>query len=159
MTTTPNFGWTLPAVGADSDTWGGELNGNWSAIDALIACFIDSGHTNLKAAGAITAANANSGGGSGPAVLNAGGFSLANNGAQTVITLVQGQIATVFACIYVNGGIGDWVKADCIYDGIQPAQTLNKVTGGSGIDLAGSGANVQVQNTSGSSQNIAWKTS
>jgi hypothetical protein len=31
--TTPNYGFTLPTVGADPDTWGATLNANWTALD------------------------------------------------------------------------------------------------------------------------------
>jgi len=34
MTTTTNYGFTLPTVGADNDTWGGLLNQNWTDLDA-----------------------------------------------------------------------------------------------------------------------------
>lgn len=33
MTTTPNKGYTQPTVGADFNTWGGELNGDFDIID------------------------------------------------------------------------------------------------------------------------------
>ena len=36
MTTTPNYGFTLPAIGGDQNVWGGELNGNWMALDGII---------------------------------------------------------------------------------------------------------------------------
>ena len=37
MTTTTYLGLTLPTVGADDNTWGGELNGNFNIIDPLFA--------------------------------------------------------------------------------------------------------------------------
>lgn len=39
--TTPNFSWTLPEVGADSDAWGGHLNANWSSLDTLLKSVSD----------------------------------------------------------------------------------------------------------------------
>jgi hypothetical protein len=35
-TTTPNYGFDLPTVGASQDTWGGKLNANWVAADSVI---------------------------------------------------------------------------------------------------------------------------
>lgn len=37
MPTTTNYGWTLPTVGADSDTWGTELNTAFDDADADLA--------------------------------------------------------------------------------------------------------------------------
>lgn len=37
MPTTTNYGWTLPTVGADSDTWGTELNAAFDEADADLA--------------------------------------------------------------------------------------------------------------------------
>jgi hypothetical protein len=34
--TTPNYGFTLPTIGGDQDSWGNELNGNWSHLDTLL---------------------------------------------------------------------------------------------------------------------------
>jgi hypothetical protein len=35
-TTTPNYHFDLPTVGASQDTWGGKLNANWVAADSVI---------------------------------------------------------------------------------------------------------------------------
>lgn len=42
-TTTPNYGFTLPAVNSavDEDLWGDELNGNWSALDTTLKAISD----------------------------------------------------------------------------------------------------------------------
>ena len=36
MATTTNYSFQLPVVGANEDTWGGLLNGNWTALDTLL---------------------------------------------------------------------------------------------------------------------------
>jgi hypothetical protein len=36
MTTTANYGWTKPTVGADTDAWGGELNTDLDSIDTQV---------------------------------------------------------------------------------------------------------------------------
>lgn len=36
MATTPNYGWTLPTVGGDPDTWGTVLNALLDAVDAQV---------------------------------------------------------------------------------------------------------------------------
>lgn len=33
---TTNYSWNLPVVGGSEDTWGQQLNDNWSALDALL---------------------------------------------------------------------------------------------------------------------------
>lgn len=35
-TTTPNFGFTLPSVGASQDTWGAKLNANFTLLDTKL---------------------------------------------------------------------------------------------------------------------------
>ena len=40
VTTTPNYGFTLPAIGGDQNVWGGELNGNWMALDGIIRSLV-----------------------------------------------------------------------------------------------------------------------
>lgn len=160
MTTpTTTFSFGKPINGADSDTWGTELNAFMDALDALLTFYLDPSESFLKAPGTITAHASAAGSGDGPVVLNAGLVTaLANNGTHTLITLGQGQTAFVFACQYINGGINNYVRAICIYDGIQDAQILDKNLVGSGIDLVGSGANVQVKNTTGGSVNVTWRT-
>jgi hypothetical protein len=46
MTTTTNKGYTLPNVGGDYGTWGGETNGNWGIVDANLG-----GLTTINCAG------------------------------------------------------------------------------------------------------------
>jgi microcystin-dependent protein len=45
--TTPNFGWTLPTVGAASATWGVSINNNFSSLDATL-------HTGFLAISSLT---------------------------------------------------------------------------------------------------------
>lgn len=36
MATSTNYGFSLPQVGGNQDTWGDLLNGNWTAVDTLL---------------------------------------------------------------------------------------------------------------------------
>ena len=36
MATTTNYSWNLPTVGGSEDTWGTNLNSNWTALDTLL---------------------------------------------------------------------------------------------------------------------------
>lgn len=59
MTTTPNFGWTLPVVNADADTWGAELNANLTSQDTQLKTISDTASAASTAAGAALAKSAN----------------------------------------------------------------------------------------------------
>lgn len=66
-TTTTNYAWTKPEVGASADTWGTKLNANLDAQDALIGATIAAtGNkltpTSLASSGAISAAAWSTGG-------------------------------------------------------------------------------------------------
>lgn len=37
MATTANYTFTLPAIGGSTDTWGTELNGNWTELDLILS--------------------------------------------------------------------------------------------------------------------------
>lgn len=41
-TTTTNYSFTLPTVGADSDQWGTQLNNNWTSLDSTLKTVADS---------------------------------------------------------------------------------------------------------------------
>src|SRR5438270_2975056 len=66
-TTTTNYAWTKPEVGASADTWGTKLNVNLDAQDALIGAMIAvTGNkltpASLASSGAISAAAWSTGG-------------------------------------------------------------------------------------------------
>lgn len=44
-TSTPNYDFQLPTEGADTDLWGGFLNGNWSSLDTLLKSLQDEVNT------------------------------------------------------------------------------------------------------------------
>jgi hypothetical protein len=54
-TTTENYGWTMPTVGADNNTWGGLLNDNLSSQDSIIKAVSDVADAAIpKASGTFT---------------------------------------------------------------------------------------------------------
>ena len=56
---TTNYSWNLPTVGGSEDTWGTQLNSNWTALDTLLGGVTQSefallsGQTSLVPAGVI----------------------------------------------------------------------------------------------------------
>ena len=46
---TPNLGLTIPTVGGDANTWGGELNGDLAILDTLAVCIVNNVNTNYLA--------------------------------------------------------------------------------------------------------------
>lgn len=59
---TPNYSFSLPTVGGDTDVWGGFLNQNWSTLDDLLSgtTTVD-GIVMINADGTFTELNASSG--------------------------------------------------------------------------------------------------
>lgn len=57
-TTTTNYSFNLPVVGADDDVWGGYLNGNWTALDTRLFSGTIGADTTGNAATATLAAEA-----------------------------------------------------------------------------------------------------
>ena len=51
--TTPNFGFSLPAIGGNQDSWGNLLNANWTAADTVIHT-LASGYLPLAGGGTVT---------------------------------------------------------------------------------------------------------
>lgn len=56
MATTTNYAFNKPVVGANEDTWGGLLNGNWDALDTLLGgitatefSYLDGVSSNIQA--------------------------------------------------------------------------------------------------------------
>jgi hypothetical protein len=58
LTVTTNFGWTKPTVGADSNTWGGELNSNLDSLDTLLGGIVSTGGAIQHSTGSVVAPNA-----------------------------------------------------------------------------------------------------
>jgi hypothetical protein len=50
---TPNYGFSLPAIGGNQDSWGNLLNANWTAADSAIHG-LSSGYLKLSGGGSIT---------------------------------------------------------------------------------------------------------
>ena len=145
-------GW---AIGADSAKINGALTVTGTITATSAIAVTGAGTSTID--GPLIVQNQNAGGGSGPITLNGGEITgLANNGTSNLITLLQGQIAHVFAAIYATG-IANSVTAVACYDGFNVI-FFGAVTTGAGISLQdGGGGIVQVKNTSGSSQNVIWK--
>jgi hypothetical protein len=55
--TTTNYGFTLPEVGASSDTWGTKLNQNWSDIDTDLKAVSDVANAAVTLSGTQTLTN------------------------------------------------------------------------------------------------------
>ena len=64
--TTPNLGMTKPTVGADSNSWGGLLNGNLDILDAAFAGPVSPGRVPLTNASVTWSGTITAGGFSGP---------------------------------------------------------------------------------------------
>jgi hypothetical protein len=50
---TPNYGFALPAIGGNQDSWGNLLNANWTTADNVIHG-LSSGYLKLSGGGSIT---------------------------------------------------------------------------------------------------------
>lgn len=48
MATTPVFGYELPTVGSDVDSWGDDLNSNWTALDADLASLFSQNSATMR---------------------------------------------------------------------------------------------------------------
>lgn len=55
--TTTNYGFTLPEVGASSDTWGTKLNQNWTDLDADLKAVSDVANAAVTLSGTQTLTN------------------------------------------------------------------------------------------------------
>lgn len=53
MATTTNYAFDLPIVGGNQDTWGGLLNGNWTALDTELKAVSDAAAAAFPSGGII----------------------------------------------------------------------------------------------------------
>lgn len=87
--TTTNYGWTKPTVGADENTWGGLINGDLDSIDTDLKAVSDVADGAVpKAGGTMTGALTNSSGFVGPLTGTASNATLA----ATASTVTNGVI-------------------------------------------------------------------
>lgn len=140
---TPNFDWILPEVGADTNAWGTHLNSNWSALDTMLKTVQTTAEDALPLAGGTMtgAVELAPGSVSAPSLSFAGGssngfywigtnnFGLACNGA-AVMTVSPGAITlpgtlTVTGATTLNGATTANAKLT----------TMQSGTGGAGLNL------------------------
>jgi hypothetical protein len=88
-TTTPNYGFSLPAIGGNQDSWGNLLNANWTTADNAIHG-LSSGYLKLSGGGSITGNLGVSG------VVTAGNFSTAGNLSAASVTTTAGIAAGAY---------------------------------------------------------------
>lgn len=117
MTTTPNFGWTLPAINADADTWGTELNANLSAQDTQVKTISDA------ATGAATAAAA--------ALVKTNNLSDLASASTARTNLGLGTAATTAASAYDVAGAAAIAQSNAVGLSAQRASNLSDLASAS----------------------------
>lgn len=135
MTTTSNYGYTLPTVNGSTDTWGTSLDANWTALDGDLKTVSDA------ADAAATTANA--------ALVKSSDLSDVTNAATARINLglqigadVQAYDATLQSLAALSGTSGKIVY-------FSGANTAGELTVSTGLTLSGGNLTANVQSVAG----------
>ena len=161
--TTTNYGFTLPEVGASSDTWGTKLNQNWSDIDTDLKAVSDVANAAVTLSGTQTLTNKTL---TDPAITgtilediftitDGAAFEIdPGNGSIQLITL--GANRTPKATNFANGEAVTLM----VNDGTAYALTWTDATfGGSGVVWKTDGGVAPTLNTAGYTVIVLWKVS